>query len=912
MPRITENIETYVTHLLSDLEPVPSQNQHLAYGYPGERQVFKDPILDGKQVVVVNSQYDKHGRPVTGQPDVIQEANNYIDNLVAAAKSLIDKDKKGEKDLRKNAIDEMAKTFKKSISETIPSDKAKADLFSSKKSSANKDFLEQLAKVEGSLQQFTQAVAKASGHKLKALDKEGHNIRSHNRDTLIHRFKAPNSKEGEEQFIMYIPCGRYTKRQQRLMGKDESEVNRDHDTTSHKRSDLVLGNSSMARMIVGTRHSDGTVTIHHDSFSGPGARMPYSDFKGADDYKKLAIKAVTLINQEEVIQTLAQRQIDRMTNENLWNKIPEEYRPDELPPDAEKARAQLIKLYVEHNPLSVTECYTQVVTAGQRVAAENQKEQFEYVRQMMDAFDGSKAKITIQTGSNTEVETEVGYQARMSSWGVNWFRQVGALNPLSDNSVTKNQNARFVNQMTDDVISNLDKVAQKLGDYDKAGALHALLKGPDVSDLNQQITGKENALKEVKETYREALFSYFEEYQKGEGKWDQAKLDQLKNQVDGYEKSIKKQESAIYELHNQIDALRKAYHTEHKGQINKALQELKEQISPVIQNKETDPETKSRLQHFYNSCAYLMQAQELYYENTWHHGKNNFKLQTLMASLSCELDYANTKGCKSNNDRGQRLAQKIVGNALWTAMSEDGLFTGEFLDHRRTHGKEVSKVEQLDRELTTIQALHHTANTGVSGGKFEIQDKANFADNGLFGKIANFAKVKEMGPENAFTKNMGTKIKAGLGLGLLAAAGLVALTLLFPPAGLAVAALGIGVAAGAAIVAGVTFAATYLFGTAIDAINNKIEEGKIKSIVREGMKAASENSPQHKTEQKDHLTVNAKLHQQLGVTRESVLERQSTPKQEFEKPKDMTSKVDLATEVEDDKRSESTPTPVNF
>lgn len=101
MPRITENIETYVTHLLSDLEPVPSQNQHLAYGYPGERQVFKDPILDGKQVVVVSSQYDKHGRPVTGQPDVIQEANNYIDNLVAAAKSLIDKDKKGEKDLRK-------------------------------------------------------------------------------------------------------------------------------------------------------------------------------------------------------------------------------------------------------------------------------------------------------------------------------------------------------------------------------------------------------------------------------------------------------------------------------------------------------------------------------------------------------------------------------------------------------------------------------------------------------------------------------------------------------------------------------------------------------------------------------------------------------------------------------------------
>lgn len=58
--------------------------------------------------------------------------------------------------------------------------------------------------------------------------------------------------------------------------------------------------------------------------------------------------------------------------------------------------------------------------------------------------------------------------------------------------------------------------------------------------------------------------------------------------------------------------------------------------------------------------------------------------------------------------------------------------------------------------------------------------------------------------------------------------------------------------------------------------------------------------------------MNAKLHQQLGVTRESVLERQSTPKQEFEKPKDMTSKVDLTPAMEDDERSESTPTPVNF
>jgi hypothetical protein len=91
------------------------------------------------------------------------------------------------------------------------------------------------------------------------------------------------------------------------------------------------------------------------------------------------------------------------------------------------------------------------------------------------------------------------------------------------------------------------------------------------------------------------------------------------------------------------------------------------------------------------------------------------------------------------------LAQKIVGNALWTKTSADGLYTGEFLNTKR-HQKEVlSDVEQLDRQLTTIQGLHHTANTGVSGGKFKV-DKAGFADNGLLGKVASFAKVDKMKP----------------------------------------------------------------------------------------------------------------------------------------------------------------------
>lgn len=863
MPRNYSNIQDYVEQLLDDdLVAVEPGTEHLAYGYPDERHILQDPLYPLKQVVAVEG----NSLEGIGQPNALQEAYNYIDNLASAARSLVSKDNPLNKELKLKTIDKIAEKFKQEVQQNLVAAKSTGDLFSSKKSRKNKDFLRELEKARKLLSLYTETIGKTTGHSLKELETEGHQIRSQNRATLIHRFRTAN---GEQQFIIYLPCGRYTKRQQRLRGK-EPQVNRDHDTTSHNRANLTLGNSNLARMIIGTRDANGAISIHHDSFTGPGARMPYSDFKKADSYKKLAIKAATLINQEEIIQILAQRQIDLLSDEDLWQKIPENERPE----DAIPKREELIELYLAHNPLSVTECYTQVVTAGQKISAENQREQFTYVCQMMDVFDGEKASVTIQTSEENEVEVDVGYQARIGSWGVNWFRKGGTLNPLASNQVTRNQNTRFINEMTSDTIKNLQQVRERLGGYNKVDILLQLIKGPDVQEKEiaiQQI----NALAQMenqehldkfislKAKYRETLFTYFEEYQKSEAERDEQELRILKNSVANLESQLKRLTRQIYTLNREIEAIRKDYFESNKAQIKIALSELREQIRPALLNAGTRAEVKADLQHFYNSCAYLVHAQELYYGETWHSEKNNFKLQTLAATLAVELGYANTKGCKSNNDRGQRLAQKIAGNALWTKMSEDGLYTGDFLNRARTHGLRPHDIEKLDRELMTIQALHHTANTGVSGGKFKI-NKKGFADNGLFGKIANLAKIKEMHYKNAITSHLKRKLAISAGLGLTFTVLIMVLAFLVPPLAPFVAATGLGLLGitGLAILTGFTIGlGIFLTSIIIGAIQNKLHNNKINRFVAEGL----QNAQNELQAIEPGITNSVQLHRNLGV-----------------------------------------------
>lgn len=799
MSRHSLSTLSYVKKILSldSHDRINADSTYIPYSYVQEREIFKDPCLPDKYVIVVNSTDEANE---TGQPNTVQESYNYIDNLKNAAKSLIKKDKKDEKDQRELAVERVVEFFKEEIRTKLINQNG--NLFLSKKNNINKKFIQGAENAKKILIAFNQSIATISQQTLKSLAQEGHQIRSQNRDTLVHRFKGPNH---EEQFIMYIPCARYTPRQQQLMHK-KSRVDRDDNTTSHHCKGLVSpgkagGIASFMRLVAGT-YKDGKATILHDSLTGPGARMPYQDFKHADQYKKLAIKAVTLINQEEIIQVLAQRQIERMSNEELRDQIKANdpsinSKINSL--NAEQERKALMELYLKDYPLNVTECYTQVITAGQKVSSPNQREQFEYVRQVMDAFSGADSvemDVCIQTGEHSEIKAKVNYTARMCSWGVNRLRHVGRFNPLADNRIAANQNTRFFNQMTDDTVFYLGKVQkeisvklkkspvikQTLDTVCKEFKLNSLLDDTRITDRNLDILKKEEDLKPDKAQYRQYLFDYYEAYNQVEP--NQNQLDELMQKIALAERKIHTIENEIYKLHCEIEALRKIAYQRSKEKIKRVLTALRSAISQeaaYLGEQEREPLKKA-----YNVCAYLAESQALYYQDTWHKRKNKFKLQALVSCLGIELDYANTKGCKSNNDRGQRLAQKIIGNDLWTKTMDDGLFTGLFLNQKRTHCRDnVSVLEKFDRIFTTIQALFHTGNMGVSGGKFGI-DKESFADNGLWGVIAKFAQIKNM--KLNFIKSLKAKLAIGIKCSLAGAALLIGSGLLFPALGLGLAA----------------------------------------------------------------------------------------------------------------------------
>lgn len=221
----------------------------------------------------------------------------------------------------------------------------------------NDKFKEVLASNAKKVGEFLDLTASICGHSKKEIDAQGHKRRSKNRPTIVHEFQTPSQEvNGDKHFIIYMPAGRLTDRQMTAQGLDPQKDSRAHSTTSHNKKGLVNGNSSFVRMVTGTKHSDGSVTISNDSFSGPGARMPYKDLKGADAKKRMAVKAITFMNQEEIIQSLAQRVYDqKLAGKSIdelistLNNFPEK---GELS-DA-NYRTTLIKQYFTENSLAVS------------------------------------------------------------------------------------------------------------------------------------------------------------------------------------------------------------------------------------------------------------------------------------------------------------------------------------------------------------------------------------------------------------------------------------------------------------------------------------------------------------------------------------------------------------------------------
>jgi hypothetical protein len=160
--------------------------------------------------------------------------------------------------------------------------------------------------------------------------------------------------------------------------------------------------------------------------------------------------------------------------------------------------------------------------------------------------------------------------------------------------------------------------------------------------------------------------------------------------------------------------------------------------------------------------AYLVDAQDLYYSGNWKKDEYNFEMQTLLASLATELDMASTKGCKSNNDRGQRLAQQVATNAI---LVDGKLYEGQF---RANQGNVKGPAANVQRQLLTIQTMHHRANASVGGGKFGVKLGKIFSDNGLWGKIASMAKQSEYEAKPAWQKSPGRILATIFTLGYMA------------------------------------------------------------------------------------------------------------------------------------------------
>lgn len=768
--------EERVKQLLGQLtEPTTSLESGQNFAYENMRQIYADPNDANKTILRVRV-LDENGTITSNadsaSPIARDEILMQMHEIALSAKAL-----SGQDQTKQKAIDRLYHEYTQFIE--TQNLVTRANLFESKEHPANVVFQQQLKQGTKLLAEFMDIAAEITDTDRKALDAQGHLRRSQFRPTMVHEFKTSKTKEdGETQFIIYESAGRLTAHQKHckaLLG--EQNVSNNHSTTSHQKSGLTQGNSSFVRMIVGTKHADGSITIANDSFSGPGARMPYEDLKGADEHKRMAVKATTFLNQEEIIQAMAQRVYER----HLVGKT-----------DVE------IKAYFKEHPLSET--YMQVISPSQAnygwLGADKDfnREQFEFVRDAIRAFDGAQnLPLQIDLADGRELTINGTYKGHHGALGVNWFKTT------SDN-IAAPQNARLMNEMLDETVASLPstlgmtggKVAQSF-----EALQSALLELQASSQIKNQVKPNEttpllNDLQHLRDQYRDEMVKYNEAY-----------ISQS-TELAGIYETVQEFETKIAGLELNLDdivltrgkALKQACNSD---RLVGLLSYLKAALEANLISQDVSSEEKEQQRSVYNRCAYLIEAQHLYTSGAWAQDKHNFELQTLVSSLACELDHANTKGCKSNNDRGQRLTQKIAGNALVTSMSDTGLYDGAYFKEKQVKrkledGEQLSNAEQIDMQLPTIQALHHAANTGVSGGKFELRNKQGFADNEMLGKPAKLAKLKGIN-KVPFYKNKKNWLKAAKYLavgGVVGVVAFVAISTILP----AIAIIGAGIVGG--------------------------------------------------------------------------------------------------------------------
>jgi inhibitor of growth protein SidF len=508
--------------------------EHNLLGYSEQRKTYKTPDgVPGEYVVRVESDSTESYRP-----SPVEEGLGNLRSGYLSAKSILEK----QDPLPTEKLKQLESYYQskcQALENITSGERIFANLTEKEDEKAesgpqrdaytqNQNFRARLEKVNEEVGDFFVHAATFAGVKVKDLEKEGHRLRSKGRPTLVHEFKDPNEPDsGNTKFVIYIPAGRLTDRQMKLRAlQGITDESRAHSTTSHHKKGFVHGNSSFVRMVVGTKSADGKVTITHDSFSGPGARMPYKDLKhgilfdGAKEKQNnMAVKAITFMNQEEIIQSVAQRIYDKKLAGKGVGELTQLFEKEgKTPPaftgDREADRKALIDAYFKQTDL--VEAYTQVISPTQAKipfadGSDANREQFEYVRDAIRAFSGATdLKLNIDDGSEAGLTVQPqSYKGNHSAFGVNAFRQF--------NSIESEQNTRFINSMIDETFASID--ASKLPDdvRVKYDALQQAMLGGDtakVEALQAQVKDVEAELVDLNKQYRTAMMVYAEVYQK--------------------------------------------------------------------------------------------------------------------------------------------------------------------------------------------------------------------------------------------------------------------------------------------------------------------------------------------------------------------------------------------------------------
>ena len=205
-----------------------------------------------------------------------------------------------------------------------------ANLFEPIDSITNKKFFKAYKEITERLKNYTRLACIITDKTAKEFYHENQKQRSKHRKAHNSNFKINNIKFS----IIYSPCLAFTKSQQELLGIQ----NNNNFTSSHSRERFEVGNTNMVRVKI---KEDNHVIL--DTYSGPASRTPYKNYCNANHHQFLLLKAITVINQLEVIKTLAKKDI---------NEAPD-------------------------NPINITEQYTQIIRPTSVADDDYEKEQFE-------------------------------------------------------------------------------------------------------------------------------------------------------------------------------------------------------------------------------------------------------------------------------------------------------------------------------------------------------------------------------------------------------------------------------------------------------------------------------------------------------------------------------------------------------